>query len=85
MLWGTRVRQSTLCATFDARPRSIPSSLLDGLFGNFGSQGRPRPSDDSKMVPPSNRLGCQRRLKMPSRPYFGTPTATSKPPVGYLP
>ena len=84
MLWGTHVRQTTLCVTFGARPRSIPLSLLDDLCGHLGRQGRPRTSKDSGMLPPRDHLGCQGRPGMASRPYFGTPTATSKPPVGYL-
>ena len=39
---GTHVPQTTLYVTFGARPRSIPLSLLDRLFGYLGSQGRPR-------------------------------------------
>ena len=84
MLWGTHVRQTTLCVTFGARPRSIPSVVLDNLVGHLGRQGRPRPPKDSGMVPPSDRLGCQSRPGMPSRPYLGAPALTSKPPVGYL-
>ena len=84
MVWGTCVPQTILCVTFGARPRSIPFSLLDALFGNLARQGRPRPPGDSGMVPPSDHLGCQRCPGMPSRPYFDMPAATSKPPVGYL-
>ena len=39
---GTHVPQTTLHVTFGARPRSIPLSLLDRLFGHLGRQGRPR-------------------------------------------
>ena len=39
---GTHARQTTLCVTFGARPRSIPLSLWDRLFGHLGRQGRPR-------------------------------------------
>ena len=83
MLPRTHVPQMALCVTFRARLRSIPLSLLDRLFGHLGRQGRPRPPEDSGMVPPSDHLGCQSRPGMPSRPYFGTPALTSKPPVGY--
>ena len=39
---GTHVPQTKLYVTFGARPRSIPLSLLDRLFGHLGRQGRPR-------------------------------------------
>ena len=39
---GTHVPQTKLHVTFGARPRSIPLSLLDRLFGHLGRQGRPR-------------------------------------------
>ena len=42
MLSGTHVRRTTLCVTFGARRRSIPSGLLDRLFGHSDHQGRPR-------------------------------------------
>ena len=84
MLWGTHVRQTTLCVTFGARPRSIPSVVLDNLFGHLGRQGRPRPPEDSGMITPRDHLGCHCRPGMPSRPYFCTPSTASKPPVRYL-
>ena len=84
-VWGTHVLQTTLCVTFGARPRSIPFSLLDALVGHLARQGRPRPPEDSGIVPPSTHSGCRSRPGMLSRPYFGIPAATSKPSVGYLP
>ena len=41
VLSRTHVRRTTLCATFGARRRSIPSGLLDLLFGHWGHRGRP--------------------------------------------
>ena len=73
MVWRTHVRRTLLCVTFGARPCSIPLSSLDGLFGHLGRQGRPWPPESSGMIPPRDRLGCQSRPGMPSRPYFGTP------------
>ena len=83
MLPRTHVRRMTLCVTFRARLRSIPLGLSDRLFGHLGRQGRPRPPEDPGMLPPSDHSGCRSRPRMPSRPYFGTPALTSKPPVGY--
>ena len=54
MVWDTCVHETILCVTFGARPRSIPFSLLDALFGHLARQGRPRPPEDSGMVPPSD-------------------------------
>ena len=83
MLPRTHVPQMAVCVTFRARLRSIPLGLSGRLFGHLGSQGRPRPPEDSGTVPPSDHSGCQGRPRMPSRPYFGTPALTSEPPVGY--
>ena len=41
MLSGTHVRRTTLCVTFGARRRSIPSGLLDLFFGHWDHRGRP--------------------------------------------
>ena len=85
MVWRTHVRRTQLCATFGARPCSIPLSSLDDLFGHLGRQGCPWPPESSGTIPPSDRFGYQHRPGMPSRPYFSAPAATSKPSVGYLP
>ena len=44
---GTHVPQTALRVSFGARPRSIPLSLLDRLFGHLGRQGRPRTPERS--------------------------------------
>ena len=41
LLSRTHVRRTTLCVTFGARRRSIPSGLLDLLFGHWDHRGRP--------------------------------------------
>ena len=41
MFSSTRVRRTTLCVTFGARRRSIPSGLLDLFFGHWDHRGRP--------------------------------------------
>ena len=51
MLWGTRVRQSTLCVTFGARHRSIPLGLLDRTFGHLDPQGHPGTPNGSAWRP----------------------------------
>ena len=83
MLPRTHVPRMTVCVTFRARLRSVPLGLSNRLFGNLGRQGRPRLPKDPGMVPSSDHSGCRSRPRMPSRPYFGTPALTSKPPVGY--
>ena len=47
MLSRTHVRRTTLCVTFGARRRSIPSGLLDLLFGHWDHRGRPSTPDGS--------------------------------------
>ena len=54
MVWDTCVHETILCVTFGARPRSIPFSLLDALFGHLARQSRPRQAKDSGTVPPSD-------------------------------
>ena len=44
MLLETQILQTTMCATFGARLRSIRLGILDLLLGELGSQGRPRTS-----------------------------------------
>ena len=44
MLLETHVLQTTLCATFGARLRSILLGILDHLLGQLGPQDRPRTS-----------------------------------------
>ena len=77
MVWDTCVHETILCVTFGARPRSIPFSLLDALFGHLARQGRPWPPESSGTIPPSDRLGYQNRPGMLSRPCFGMPAASS--------
>ena len=47
LLSRTHVRRTTLCVTFGARRRSIPSGLLDLLFGHWDHRGRPSTPDGS--------------------------------------
>ena len=42
MLSRTHVRWTTLCVTFGARRRSIPSDHLDRVVGHWDRHGRPR-------------------------------------------
>ena len=44
MLLETYIPQTSLCATFGARLRSIPFGILDHLLGNLESQDRSRTS-----------------------------------------
>ena len=61
VLSGTHVPQTALRVTFGARPRPIPSSLLDQLFGRLGRQGRPTTPERSRRATiwaPNVDQGC---------------------------
>ena len=82
MLSRTHVRPDhTVCNVWRASPFDSVGPLGPSLW----PLGPPRPPKYSGTVPSSDRLGCQRRLGMPSEHLFVTPATTSRPPVGYLP
>ena len=73
MLWETRVPQTTLGATFGARPRLIPLGLLDRPLGHLD----PKAAQGLRNGAPGHPLGCQHRPGMPSGPYLNMLAASS--------
>ena len=51
MVLGTHVLRTILCVTFGARPRPLPSVLLERLFGQLGRQDRPSTPERFRPTP----------------------------------